>query len=193
MNIAKSNKYIPLELCKYIFQYINEIPDQINYCSVNKIINENIKITMFVDQYYCTKITESCLHQNMFNCLEHLDISNNPYIKNINHLKNLRSLVCRGKNSALRQRGIKNLKLEKLYCSENEYINDISHMKNTLKYLEPNDNIKLGVHRENICGFTKPCIMVMILITTLLLAMFCMILASVYYGSIKNDLYQENN
>lgn len=189
MNIIKNNNtFIPIELCIHIFQYIDGVSDKIHYCSVNKILNRNMKITVLADQYYSTKITDACLRQNIFSNLRQLDISNNSNVKNINHLIKLKSLICRGEKSALCQNGIKKLRLEELYCRGNEHIYDISHMKNTLKYLEPNNNIRFGFHNEKFCGFSKPCIIVLALITMMLFVIFCMIWASAYYGSIKNDL-----
>ena len=146
-----------------------------------------------LDKYYNTKITSTILRHDIFSDLEYLDISDNQNIKDINHLKNLKSLVCRGEKSALCQNGIRKLKLEELYCYGNKHIYDISFMKNTLRRIEPNDNIRLELRNDKICGRSKPCMIVFLLIIALLFVVLCMILASAYYGYLKRTSNKDNN
>lgn len=185
----RNQLYIPLEICSYIFEYIGNLRDQINYCYINKELCNNIKIKTILDPSYGIKITNICLYQNIFSSLEQLNISDNENVKDINHLVMLKKLICRGENSVLGQKGIKNIRLEELYCSNNKYINDINHMKSTLKYIEPNDNIKYDSYRDKLCGCTRPCLLTSIILITLSIIIFCLIFNGVYFGLIYDTKY----
>lgn len=189
------------DLKNQIFDYICNYTDKINFCYLDRENSERIKIKTLLyhnikssiyfeeNNYFLEKITKKYLKQNIFSELVELDISNNERIDDVNYLKNLKKLICRGKNSKLSQYGIKDLKLKELYCEGNTHIYDIGHMKDTLIYLEPNYNIKNCVYKDNFCCFYKEHVLYLAIISFVFFTALLFIWFGIYFGLISREVY----
>lgn len=181
--------YLAIDIRDTILDYLSDMKDKVKFCYMNKENSMYLKIKTLLHPNI--NFTKSFLKQPIFSELVELDISGNECIDNINYLRNLKKLICRGEDCILNQEGISRLKLEELYCEGNVHIYDVGHMKDTLKYLESNKNIRNGVYKDlpfnNITRHNILCTAITFLICFII---FLSIWFGIYFGLISGEVYK---
>lgn len=120
--------YLPIELYQIILEQSDFI-DQIHLTMVNKYMHQNLKIKDFyhIDYTLINKLNDDILKQYPY--ITKLNISSNQHVRNINHLKFLKSLKA-GRGCYLDDQGVTALNLEELDVSYGFGITDVNHMTN---------------------------------------------------------------
>lgn len=130
MNIYK---YIPLEIWKIIFDF-SDFQTQIRMTLVCKRFHKNFQVIDFLNipKQLIKKLNDDILKN--YKHIQFLNASDNPNVKNVNWITNLKILWARNK-CGINQEGIKGLNLIELCITNNKSISNVSWMIN-LKKLE---------------------------------------------------------
>src|SRR5439155_584370 len=130
-----------LDLLNLIFNKLDFL-NQIRLKQVCKFYYNNLHIIdLYNIDYKYKKLLNDEILKN-YHYIKYLDVWNNPKIKNISHMKNLKKLHC-SDYCSISNEDIKDLDLIELYANNNPKITNINHMKN-LKKLNCSDTCAIS-------------------------------------------------
>src|SRR2546430_1475517 len=154
------NNNIPLDILKEILEYLDFL-SKIRFTQINKFTYNNLYIQDFSNNInnYLNKIVDKDL--KIYKFIKYLCVKNNPYVKDISWMTNLRELDA-SENCGIDQNGIKGLNLIKLKVYNNPKIQDVSWMTNLRKLdsswncgIDQNGIKGLNLIKLNVYGNTK--------------------------------------
>lgn len=125
---------IPFEIYQKISSYQNCV-DQIKITTLCRYFYHHIRITDFynLDEKYLKNLSDKILKRYPY--IEQLNASNNPKIKDINHLKKIKKLNASGHLCGITNDGITDLNLISLYVTNNIKITKPCHMSNLNNFI----------------------------------------------------------